>query len=111
MPQPARQFVKASRHDDFVVILCPDDREFLCPFLLLGSRFGAKALAQMALQESIPQGVVVQQYDVCYLYYDGLLWLLDDDMQLADTSDDPLPALEPRVENGREAMWFPFVEE
>ena len=66
-----REYVRTSRHDDFVIVECPDDAEYLCPFLPLNSRFGAKGFAQMALDDGIPQGVIVQQYGDCYLYYNG----------------------------------------
>ena len=107
-----REFVKTKRHDDFTICECPDDAEYLEPFLPLHSRFGAKALASMALKGSLPVGAVVRQFDNYYLYYDVPtkgLYALDDNKDLLGDE----PALVPvyqgsKKSHNREARWVKY---
>ena len=69
-----RTHVNTSRYDDFKVMACPDDREYLEPFLKVGSRFNAKAFAGMALSGMLPVGAIVKQFDAVYMFYAGALY-------------------------------------
>ena len=102
MAKDRRVYVLTSRADDFVVTACPDDPEYGAPFLPLGSRYGAKALAHMALDGSVPVGAELTQDGTTYLWYDGYLWLLDDERYVVND----VPALAPvQVKNQDKYKW------
>jgi hypothetical protein len=112
MPAPPSEYALTKRHDDFVLLECPDDKEYLEPYLPIGSRHGSKALAAMAIDGSVPQGAIFQQYDKMYLFYDGLLWQLGPDKHLVNP-EDPMPAFEPVYNpksSNREPVWRRFSE-
>ena len=94
---------KPRRADDFHVIECPIDAEMGIALLRNGSQFSPKELAVNALQGMLPVGCIVRQFDNLYLYYDGVLYALDEDKQLIDDT----PRFRP-VRDGHEGRWVAY---
>ena len=99
----AREYVRSKLPDDFEIVECPDDKDKLVQMLPRGCRFGRKAFALMALDGLVPVGCIVRQFDNLYLYYDGVLYALDEDKQLIDD----IPRFRP-VRDGHEGRWVKY---